>query len=282
MTSFLFHWNPTEDPESRAPFEDAATRGISLRTPWRCADHSAKVGDQAFVIRTGTSSRGIFAHGKVIGAPRMERRLVVDLDLDVVLRWEAVLPRTRLEFPPFDRYAKEVWSSRTTGVLIPATIATALSALWEEHLAALRSKRPATTQRAAEQPKPTAEVDELAAQVAQLLKANRLARPLGEMTPKRVSVTSPRYLRRADVIAWVLKEAKGTCEGCDHPAPFLDDGARPFLEVHHVRMLSDNGPDVIENAVALCPNCHRAMHAAKDKEERAASLRARHKRLRTF
>jgi len=33
------------------------------------------------------------------------------------------------------------------------------------------------------------------------------------------------------------------------------------LECHHVKWLSKEGEDTIENAVALCPNCHRKMHS---------------------
>lgn len=34
----------------------------------------------------------------------------------------------------------------------------------------------------------------------------------------------------------------------------------PYLEVHHVIPLSQNGEDTLENAEALCPNCHREKH----------------------
>jgi 5-methylcytosine-specific restriction enzyme A len=35
----------------------------------------------------------------------------------------------------------------------------------------------------------------------------------------------------------------------------------PFLEIHHIKWLSNGGDDSIDNTVALCPNCHRKMHA---------------------
>ncbi|WP_163591073.1 HNH endonuclease, partial [Klebsiella variicola] len=34
----------------------------------------------------------------------------------------------------------------------------------------------------------------------------------------------------------------------------------PFLEVHHIEWLSNGGEDSVENAIALCPNCHRQAH----------------------
>lgn len=79
------------------------------------------------------------------------------------------------------------------------------------------------------------------------------------------SMTVTRFLRRADVRGWVLRAAEGVCEGCRTPAPFVTDGGRPFLEVHHIRPLMEGGPDSICNAAALCPNCHRRLHLGSDR-----------------
>ena len=50
---------------------------------------------------------------------------------------------------------------------------------------------------------------------------------------------------------------------CQQPAPFQTaDG--PFLEVNHVRLPAEHGSDSIGNAVAICPNCHRALHYSLD------------------
>ena len=38
----------------------------------------------------------------------------------------------------------------------------------------------------------------------------------------------------------------------------------PFLEVHHIKWLARKGNDTLDNAVALCPNCHRRMHHLDD------------------
>ena len=48
---------------------------------------------------------------------------------------------------------------------------------------------------------------------------------------------------------------------CDKPAPFKKKDGSPFLEVHHIDFLSNGGDDSIDNVSALCPNCHRKMHA---------------------
>ncbi|WP_297502185.1 HNH endonuclease [Ferrovum sp.] len=76
---------------------------------------------------------------------------------------------------------------------------------------------------------------------------------------KTVEITS--YIRSPYVVAEVLDRANGTCERCKSSAPFKrkSDGS-PYLEVHHRVPLSENGDDTVENALALCPNCHRELH----------------------
>lgn len=79
--------------------------------------------------------------------------------------------------------------------------------------------------------------------------------------PRRVDVQTTAFLRSADVIVEVLARAAGVCEECHRPAPFrrAKDGT-PYLEVHHRKPLALGGEDTFENAVALCPNCHRRNH----------------------
>jgi len=69
------------------------------------------------------------------------------------------------------------------------------------------------------------------------------------------------YDRNPDVVAEVLVRAKGVCEMCGKAAPFLRrKDQTPYLEVHHKDLLANDGDDTVENAVALCPNCHRREH----------------------
>lgn len=79
--------------------------------------------------------------------------------------------------------------------------------------------------------------------------------------PARLFVIAHLYVRNADVVAEVLVRANGACEACRKPAPFRRaKDSSPYLEVHHKIQLADNGEDTVENAIAVCPNCHRHAH----------------------
>ena len=79
--------------------------------------------------------------------------------------------------------------------------------------------------------------------------------------PERVPVVSTGFRRNPDVVAEVLARAKGHCEECKSSAPFLRaKDNTPYLEIHHEVTLADGGEDTVENAFALCPNCHRRLH----------------------
>ncbi|MBP2147415.1 HNH endonuclease [Xanthobacter flavus] len=93
----------------------------------------------------------------------------------------------------------------------------------------------------------------------------------------RVVGTSPRnvFARSRAVHSYVLRRAGGHCEGCGSPAPFLRADGSPYLEPHHIRRLSDGGPDDIRFVIALCPNCHRRVHVGADGQSYNEQLRAR-------
>lgn len=79
--------------------------------------------------------------------------------------------------------------------------------------------------------------------------------------PEKISVKAVAYKRNPDVVVEVLDRAGGQCESCNRKAPFIrKKDFTPYLEVHHVIQLSQGGDDTVENAVALCPNCHRKQH----------------------
>jgi 5-methylcytosine-specific restriction protein A len=91
---------------------------------------------------------------------------------------------------------------------------------------------------------------------------NRLARiKNATKIPAKICISTETYQRNPDVVAETLYRAAGICGRCLKPAPFTrrKDGT-PYLEVHHKKQLANGGEDTVENAVALCANCHRELH----------------------
>lgn len=135
------------------------------------------------------------------------------------------------------------------------------------------------TSSANEDLKPTSDPDELRSRVARLKRRRNLPEPKGNQSPKTHKGTSTSFERCPDVIVYVLRLAEGCCELCGTSSPFSKAGGEPYLEVHHVVMLSEGGPDTIDNAAALCPNCHRHLHHGRDAVQRVEVLYAKVKRL---
>ncbi|WP_345969098.1 HNH endonuclease [Sulfurimonas sp. HSL1-6] len=111
------------------------------------------------------------------------------------------------------------------------------------------------------------------------VKRKHLTKPKGNRNPTSTSSSITQYKRDAAVKAWVLRQANGKCECCDQPAPFNNSDGQPYLEVHHVRQLADKGSDTIYNMVALCPNCHKAVHYGENSRELVSRLYERISRL---
>jgi hypothetical protein len=95
----------------------------------------------------------------------------------------------------------------------------------------------------------------------------------GSPEPRRQTANASTFLRDPYVTAWTIVKAEGICDLCQQPAPFEDRHGKPYLELHYVEPLSRGGSDTVDNAVALCPNCHARMHlldADEDKDRLAA------------
>ena len=90
--------------------------------------------------------------------------------------------------------------------------------------------------------------------------------PPGVERPPRMPLTGTGFRRDPAVRAYVIKEAKGSCEYCGTKGFVLPDG-RHYLEAHHIIGLADDGPDTPENVIALCPAHHREAHYGRAWEE---------------
>ena len=82
---------------------------------------------------------------------------------------------------------------------------------------------------------------------------------------KQAASAATLYARSQSVRDYVLARAEGACERCGKPAPFKTATGRPYLEAHHIRRLSDGGPDDPRCVAGICPNCHRQSHFAADR-----------------
>ncbi|CAI1802660.1 Predicted restriction endonuclease [Serratia grimesii] len=102
-------------------------------------------------------------------------------------------------------------------------------------------------------------------QVENYLEEGISNKPTGNSSPAKAVRQTITIIRDPMVKAYVLQEAKGVCESCGNHAPFSDSKNKPYLEVHHLKHLADGGSDTVENTVAICPNCHRALHYSKNK-----------------
>jgi 5-methylcytosine-specific restriction protein A len=104
-------------------------------------------------------------------------------------------------------------------------------------------------------------------------RAYAAAGPARETSPSQAKRSH--FLRATDVRDYVLARAAGLCEACDKPAPFITIAGRPYLEPHHIRRLTDGGPDDPRFMGAVCPNCHREVHHGKEGEQLNGRLQIR-------
>lgn len=154
---------------------------------------------------------------------------------------------------------------RNVGPSITAKLIVMINDVWERH------EVPET---------PTANPDTLAVRVRaakakMVVGIKKSPPPISPQSGVKVPGISQRFIRDPNIIAWVLVNAKGHCESCKTPAPFLREDGEPYLEVHHVRPLGEGGPDSVDNTIAVCPGCHRRFHHGADRRDfRRATLRS--------
>lgn len=106
------------------------------------------------------------------------------------------------------------------------------------------------------------EIKELAIEKSKLNEKKNLVR----------KVSTYNYERSLVIREYVKELANGICQLCDNKAPFEVKG-KPFLHVHHIEYLANGGTDTIENAIAVCPNCHAKIHLLELKEDKEKLLR---------
>jgi 5-methylcytosine-specific restriction protein A len=89
-----------------------------------------------------------------------------------------------------------------------------------------------------------------------LIRAQKAHRKAGQRV-----VETTQHERNPWVAEYAKRRAAGKCDLCGSAAPFQNADGSPYLETHHIIWLAQGGEDSMQNTVALCPNCHRKMHA---------------------
>ncbi len=263
MSHYLFLWNPEKDEYSFHNYAEVlsnAATGKPYVTRWICPSKRPQPGDVAYMQRTGPKDNGLFARGVVkqgahIGDDGMQ---VVKLILEEFLPIGSEIPRKTIVSQ--SKY-KGTWSPMASGNVVPDEILEAIESLWPEVVAtSVRASRPLQKMSTAEA---VALEFESGVRTALMSSAEQRQARLAHASvrPKTVQVTTTVFVRNPDVAAEVLSRANGRCEACAQPAPFIraSDGT-PYLEVHHRVRLCDGGDDIVSNALAVCPNCHRKFH----------------------
>lgn len=87
------------------------------------------------------------------------------------------------------------------------------------------------------------------------------AQDAARATPRQGQRTTTVYERSRTICTYVFARAAGHCERCGNPAPFNRPNGTPYLEAHHIRRLTDGGPDDPKMMIGVCPNCHREAHS---------------------
>jgi hypothetical protein len=160
--------------------------------------------------------------------------------------------------------------------------------LWRQHVPVQDSEQ--TREDAIRPADPEGKFDETARHVlenASGLLANKSLAELRELIGKpgrlRENLAKPVMVagrpRDPAIVAYAKVRAGHKCEvsGCEMLL-FLTSAGRPFVEVHHIRPLSEGGTDTIQNVACVCPSHHREAHHGADAaliEGRLRTLRER-------
>lgn len=94
-----------------------------------------------------------------------------------------------------------------------------------------------------------------------------------EQSRANTKVTTVEYRKRAKQVRdYVIRRSRGFCESCKSKAPFDKADGTPYLEAHHTKMISEDGPDLPIWVGAVCPNCHREIHSGQHGQKKNADL----------
>ena len=77
----------------------------------------------------------------------------------------------------------------------------------------------------------------------------------GIPTPQKTISKVMQFDRDPKIRTWLLRVAEGVCECCRSEAPFNQPDGAAYLEIHHLRQLTDGGSDTITAIIGLVGLC---------------------------
>jgi hypothetical protein len=237
------------DNGDKAWLQRAASRKLSA-TSW-IAPKTAAIGDDVVIYVAGY---GFFATARINSPPKPRD--------DWPNRYGAGLGSIRLIQPAISLATIQLRIPDLTWANYPRAITTPAPEVAAQVRKLIQQRRKTGIPDLDDVALAAANIDEL--RKAALLEARPFATRREHKTVYRV--------RSRAIHLYVLRRAKGRCEGCGARAPFRKPDGSDYLEPHHTTRLADEGPDHPAKVIGLCPNCHRRAHYAEDAEAFNARL----------
>lgn len=102
-----------------------------------------------------------------------------------------------------------------------------------------------------------------------------LEEALKDKSTKYVEYNGKQYRRKPIFVKFVKKRDEEECQACGCKIKKKKKGY--YVEVAHIKALSEGGPDDPRNMVALCPNCHKKLDVGREdlREEVLKNLKSK-------
>lgn len=217
----------------------------NLSTPRWVAPKSAQIGDEVAIYVGGF---GFFATGRITSQSKPRT--------DWVNRYGAGVDSIRLIEPAISIAAIQRHVPELTWAKYPRSITTPAPDVAAKIRTLVSERRKGGV----------LDLDDAALEAANIDELRRVALLKAQPSSTKSQQKVIHRARSLAVKLYVLRRANGRCEGCKTLAPFQRADRTPYLEPHHTTRLADDGPDHPAHVIALCPNCHRRAHHAKDAE----------------
>jgi len=108
---------------------------------------------------------------------------------------------------------------------------------------------------------------------------NDASPPKGITNPRSIYQSTKVFERDRSIKTYLIATHGCSCEVCGWKSDIIDEHGNPYIEMHHLKMLSEGGTDTLSNAILVCPNCHRRLHYSGTRNELLENLYTKISRL---